>query len=134
MAQLERRLLKNSLTNFRSMLALQVKVQQLSTNFFVFPALVLQQTTKPCRIKESINHLKRRLDLWMKKDMQSLLNEGRCLQQPYRKSGSKKQGDFDYARHFNDLMSCGKVHEALGMLNTAPIAQLERDRYRSMIP
>ena len=56
----------------------------------------------------------------MKKDMQSLLNEGRCLQQPYRKSGSKKQGDFDYARHFNDLMSCGKVHEALGMLNTVP--------------
>ena len=85
---------------------------------FVMPVLLLQRTSTSSRAKQNIENLNRRLDLWKRNDFHSLLEEGRVLQRPGRKSARQKQGSQDQARHFSDLMSSGKVHEALEMLRS----------------
>ena len=87
-------------------------------NVFVLPALFLQKTSSSSRAKQNVELLRRRLDLWKKNDIQALLEEGRCLQKGKSPPRDRRQGTSDDARHFSELMSSGKVHEALEMLRT----------------
>ena len=89
-------------------------------NMSILPVLLLQMTRRKCSAKDNVSHLTRRMSLWNNGDVSSLLEEGRCLQNIlFRpKRGGRKQGQEDQARHFADLMSLGKVHDALRMLGS----------------
>ena len=86
--------------------------------FMILPALLLQKPTDKCSYKDAGQHLRRRLDLWERKDLQALMEEGECLQQQYRPKfqGGRFQGEEDAARRFGNSMATGRVHEALRML------------------
>ena len=78
--------------------------------------LLLQKPSKRSKTKEHIGHLKRRLDLWSKGDIQQLLEEGRCIQARliYRTAPGKNEVD---GHIFRSLMAQGKVRSALSLLS-----------------
>ena len=78
--------------------------------------LLLQKPSKRSKTKEHIGHLKRRLDLWSKGDIQQLLEEGRCIQARliYLTAPGKNEVD---GHIFRSLMAQGKVRSALSLLS-----------------
>ena len=61
--------------------------------------------------------MQRRLDLWHKGDIQSLISKGKCIQNHLH--GSERQTDNDtIARTFRDIMLQGKVTSALNYLSS----------------
>ena len=50
-------------------------------NFATLPTPLLQKPTREnCSYKVVTDHLRRRLDLWRDRNLESLLDEGRCMQ------------------------------------------------------
>ena len=99
-------------------------------SFIVLPALLLQKPMDKCSCKEAGQHLRRRMDMWEKKELRALFEEGMCLQkQQFSKPLSRKpRGEDDTARKFGTSTSNGRVHQALRMLTenlTGGVLQLE---------
>ena len=88
-------------------------------SFMVLPALLLQKPADKCTYKNATQHLRRRLDLWEKKDLEALLDEGKCIQHQLRfgRQGGRWFGEEDAARSFGNRVSAGRVHQALRMLS-----------------
>ena len=66
--------------------------------------------------KELIACLKRRLKTWKDGDLESLVGEGRAIQQRLPKS-RPSQSEYKLARSFANLMFRGKTHVALDLLS-----------------
>ena len=82
----------------------------------VMPALLLQKPHAKSKAKEHSVHLNRRLKQWMNGDINSLLDEGRTIQQ--RLDGQHKQRSGEHtARVFAKLMMEGKVRAALRLIS-----------------
>ena len=71
--------------------------------------LLLQKPNRKSKSKEHVTHLQRRLNLWHKGDIQSLLEEGRCIQKHLHTS-QRPSDDQVLARTFCRLMLQGKVY------------------------
>ncbi|KAL5500674.1 hypothetical protein EMCRGX_G012268 [Ephydatia muelleri] len=86
----------------------------------VLPSLLLQQTHAKSKAKEDVVHLERRLKLWLKGDLNTLLVEGRAIQhllsrkRTITRTRSASMGE--KARIFAKLMMEGKVKSALRMI------------------
>ena len=87
-------------------------------SFMILPALLLQKPMDKCTYKEAGHHLGRRLNLWKKKDLKALFEEGKCIQHHFFKKVQMERclGEEDVARKFGISMSNGRVHQALRML------------------
>ena len=57
-----------------------------------------------------------RLALWKQGDIASLLQEGKCIQDRLLASNSAESKSRNVARHFDHLMSMGKVSAAVKLL------------------
>ena len=78
--------------------------------------LLLQKPSRKSKSKEHVTHLQRRLNLWHKGDIQSLLEEGRCIQK-YLHTSPRPSDDQVVARTFSRMMMQGKVQNALTYLS-----------------
>ncbi len=84
----------------------------------VLPLLALQQPHRRSKGKELIACLERRLKTWKEGDLNSLLKEGRAIQQRLPKIGPRKsESDSNLARRFANLMLNGKTHASLDLLS-----------------
>ena len=79
----------------------------------VLQALLLQKPSRGSKSSDHVTHLQRRLDLWLKGDIQALTNEGRCIQKHLQKAPSC-DGDEATSRTFCKLMM--EVQDALRYL------------------
>ena len=82
----------------------------------VLPILVLQQPHRRSKPKELIACLERRLKTWKDGDLESLVEEGRAIQQRLPKT-RPSQSESNLARSFANLMFNGKTHAALDLLS-----------------
>ena len=73
------------------------------------PVLMLQKPHSRSKAKEHSVHLQRRLDLWRKGDLNSLLLEGRTIQCQFLQLQKSKNGTHDNARRFATLIREGKL-------------------------
>ena len=82
--------------------------------------MLLQKPQKQSKAKEHSDALSRRLALWQKGQISSLISEGRCIQARLPSSPSTKYEE-NLAKKFAKLMSMGKIREALRCIedNTA---------------
>ena len=78
--------------------------------------LLLQKPNRKRKSKEHVTHLQRRPNLWHKGDIQSLLEEGRCIQKHLHTS-PRPSDDQVLARTFCRLMMQGEVQKALRHLS-----------------
>ena len=81
----------------------------------VLPILVLQQPHRRSKSKEQATCLERRLKAWKVGDLESLVEEGRAIQQRLPKIRTS-HSESDLARTFANLMFQGKTHAALDLL------------------
>ena len=84
-------------------------------------------TRENCSYKVATDHLRRRLDLWRDRNLESLLEEGRCLQMHVHgghKPGGRLKGRKDHAREFGLSMAYGQVHQALRTLTQQTTPEL----------
>ena len=80
----------------------------------IMPALLLQNPHQRSNSKQHSALLERRLKLWSQGDMESLLNEGRTIQQEVnKKRGKRERQNQDVARSFAKQMMEGKVKAAM---------------------
>ena len=84
---------------------------------FTLPVLMLQKPNPRSKTKEHSVHLQRRLDLWKKGDLNSLLLEGRTIQQQLRRSQKGTTGNYDKSRRFATLIKEGKLKAAIRLLH-----------------
>ena len=82
----------------------------------VLPILVLQQPHRRSKPKELIACLERHLKTWKDGDLESLVEEGRAIQQRLPKT-RPSQSESNLARSFANLMFNGKTHAALDLLS-----------------
>ena len=85
----------------------------------VLPALLLQKPHAKSKAKDHSAHLERRLKLWEKGDINSLVIEGRVIQSQREKRATTKneaKPEGQMARTFAKLMMEGKVKAALRIL------------------
>ena len=84
----------------------------------IMPALLLQKPHPTAKMKESINHLQRRMALWEKGDLDKLLIEGRVIQhQIFKKKRLIKENSAKNRPHlFAKMMMAGKVKDAIRFL------------------
>ena len=82
----------------------------------VLPILFLQQPHRRSKPKELIACLERRLKTWKDGDLESLVEEGRAIQQRLPKT-RPSQSESNLARSFANLMFNGKTHAALDLLS-----------------
>ena len=80
------------------------------------PTLLLQKPHSKSKVKDHIRHLQRRLDLWLDRDLQALLDEGKCIQKRLV-SNIRSSNDEDVGRNFRNLMLKGRVQGALRYLS-----------------
>ena len=78
--------------------------------------LLLQKPSQKSKSRDHVAHLKRRLELWKCGDIQSLLQEGRCIQR-YLTNRSRPSDEGVIARNFGKMMEQGKVRNALQYLS-----------------
>ena len=71
----------------------------------VMPSLVLQKPHAKSKMKDHVTHLDRRLDIWKKGDLETLLREGRAIQQRLR---TNLRPDTDDKAAKVSLVSCWK--------------------------
>ena len=88
----------------------------------IFGPLLLQKPSKTSKSKDHCICLSKRLLLWQKGDLCSLLREGRAIQK--RLTSSKKR-DVDPIKIFTRLMLQGKVSAALKWVNSNKHGLLE---------
>ena len=91
------------------------------------PALLLQNPYQRSNPKQYSALLERRVKLWSQGDMESLLNEGRTIQQEVNKNrGTRERQNQDVARSFAKQMMEGKVKAAVRSIeNDSSGAQLQ---------
>ena len=82
----------------------------------ILQVLLLQKPSKHSKSKDHVTHLKRRLDLWHRGDIQSLLREGRCIQEHLHRSPRPTDSEL-IAQTFKRLMMQGKTQSALRHLS-----------------
>ena len=80
------------------------------------PALLLQKPHRSSKVKEHISCLERRLKLWVDGDIDSLLHEGRTIQNHLQNSPCSRKSEVHLAQSFSKLMFEGKVKQALRLL------------------
>ena len=86
----------------------------------IMPILLLQRPHYHSKSRDHISHLSRRLGLWHKGDMDSLIAEGRVLQgnlNSFRRTKGQNSSKESIARCFSNLITCGKVKDALRILS-----------------
>ena len=79
------------------------------------PTLILQKPLRTSKTKDHINCIERRLDLWLKGDIDALIMEGRTIQRSFKPSENARS-DKRSAASFAKLMMGGKVRAALRLL------------------
>ena len=86
----------------------------------IMPVLLLQRPHVKSKEKDHATHLTRRLSLWSRGDIHSLVSEGRTLQSIFSKSRRNKpfSDASSVARRFSQLMMSGKVKAALRLLSS----------------
>ena len=73
--------------------------------------------------KDHVVHLQRRMDIWLDGDIQSLLDEGNCIQMQLCRSSSPLNND-NNSRILRDLMLQGKVQAVLILAqNISPLQE-----------
>ena len=82
----------------------------------VIQIVLLQKPSRTSKSKDHVKHLQRRLDLWLQGDLETLLDEGKCIQ---NRLGNVTQASSDetVSRIFRDLVIQGKVQSALRYLS-----------------
>ena len=83
----------------------------------VMQVLLLQKPHAKSKSKEHSICLERRLALWRCGDIASLLKEGKCIQDHLTTSTNKVTRSSTVTRHFDHLMSMGKVSAAVKLLS-----------------
>ena len=83
----------------------------------VLQVLLLQKPSRSSKSSDHATHLKRRLDLWQKGDIESLSQEGRCIQNRLHKTSGSAGDDEAISRIFCKLMMEGKIQGALRYLS-----------------
>ena len=82
----------------------------------VMPQLLLQKSHRASKTKEHINHLENRMEKWKEGDLNSLLNEGRTIQDHLPKTYSDKS-EQQLSRSFANMMFQVKIQAALQLLS-----------------
>ena len=82
-------------------------------NYTVLQVLLLQKPSRSSKSSDHATHLKRRLDLWKKGDIEPLSQEGRYIQNRLHKTLGSAGDDEAISRIFCKLMMEGKVQGAL---------------------
>ena len=87
-------------------------------NLSLLPVLLLQLPSSDSTPQANASHLLRRIALWNSGAMESLLTEGRCLQEVLFRTTrrGRTKGESDPAREFGDRIRQGKVNDALRLL------------------
>ena len=80
------------------------------------PSLLLQKPHKTSKAKEHVACLTRRLYLWKAGDLQSLLEEGREIQQRIPLSTSTHHITENFSRIFTKMVLEGKLKAAIRLL------------------
>ena len=78
----------------------------------VMPQLLLQKPHQKSNVKEHIKCLERRMSTWLEGDINTLLLEGRVIQQRIRRRHTKDENE-TLAKSFTKLMQKGNVKSAL---------------------
>lgn len=87
----------------------------------VMQVMLLQRPHKNSRSRDHVSALSRRLNMWLNGEIATLLQEGRCLQA--RISSAPVQISEDkLARKFTNLISVGKIREALRCIEKSTTA------------
>ena len=86
----------------------------------IMPILLLQRPYAKSKDSDYVKLLTRRLSLWDRGDIDSLVSEGRTLQHQFSQSAKHKlvSDDALVARRFSQLMMSGKVKDALRLLSS----------------
>ena len=82
----------------------------------VMPQLLLQKPHQKSNVKEHIKCLERRMSTWLEGDINTLLLEGRVIQQRIRRQHTKDENE-TLAKSFTKLMRKGNVKSALRLLS-----------------
>ena len=80
--------------------------------------LLLQKPSRSSKSKDHIRHLKRRLNLWQKGDIDILLHEGKSIQSRLKPKSGTSNAESS-AHSFGKFMKEGKVKAALNLLYKA---------------
>nr|WNS50068.1 DOMON domain-containing protein [Halisarca dujardinii] len=81
------------------------------------PALLLQKPHRRSTSKDHISCLERRLKCWLAGDIQSLLHEGRSIQNTLDKMHRRKKNDTaSISRSFENLVSKGNIKAAIRLI------------------
>ena len=82
----------------------------------VIHIVLLQKLSRTSKSKDHTKHLQRRLDLWLQGGLETLLDEGKCIQ---NRLGNVTQASSDetVGRIYRDLVLQGKVQSALRYLS-----------------
>ncbi len=82
----------------------------------VLPSLLLQKPSKTSKIKDHVEKLRKRLDLWKSGNVDDLVREAHFIQS--RLSKHKLMNSIDkVAKTFNDFVINGKINAALKLLS-----------------
>ena len=86
----------------------------------IMPVLLLQHPYVKSKEKHHVTHLTRRLSLWSRGDINSLVSEGRTLQSLFSKSKKNKStsDSSSVAGRFSQMMMSGKVKAAVRLLSS----------------
>ena len=82
----------------------------------IIQILLLQKPSRTSKSKDHAAHLSRRLEIWRGGDIQSLLDEGRCIHKRLHQ-GARHSDNEAIALKFRDLMIQGKVQNALRFIS-----------------
>lgn len=83
----------------------------------VIQCLLLQKPHARSKSKEHLTHLERRMKLWQKGDISTLLHEGKCIQRHLPPPTYQSEDLEKNARIFNNLMLQGNVKAALRVIS-----------------
>lgn len=109
------------LTQFFNAFALESDLEAIALkSAMTLPSLMLQKPHAKSKTHDHISCLQRRLTLWEKGDISSLLKEGRALQKSLARSQPPKRvatDDASAARKFSKMMMEGRVRAALKLVS-----------------
>ncbi len=83
----------------------------------VMPPLLLQKTCKTTKSRDHVAQLERRLVEWKKGNINSLLHEGRTIQERLPTNRRRAKTEQQLARTFSQLMAKGRIKDALCLLS-----------------
>ena len=84
----------------------------------IMPSLLLQKSSRTSKAKDHSENLKRRFELWMMGDFDSLVRETRFIQSKFSSQKSSISVE-QMARKFNNFMLTGKINSALRLLSNS---------------